>query len=190
MLIYGSHSGIASSRIRARLLRLLGCALLALSTLSARAGEVADSPIVSFEIVRFEVQGNTLLPQPSIEAVLAPFTGAKREFSDVERAIEALRAAYHRRGFKLVQVVLPEQGLTDGVVHLQVVEAHIGKVMVEGNRVFDQTNIRRSLPGLREGEVPDLDRISASLKLANESPAKKTTLQLQSSDTPDAVDAQ
>ena len=65
----------------------------------------------------------------------------------------------------------------------------IGKVAVTGNTSFEQANIRRSLAGLREGQSPDLDRVSSSLKLANENPAKKTTLQLASSETPGEVDA-
>jgi hemolysin activation/secretion protein len=164
-------------------------AVLALSTFPASATDDADSTTGSFEIVRFQVEGNSLLPQRSIETLLAPFAGKNRGFADVERAVQALQGAYHRRGFKLVRVVLPEQELNEGVVRLQVVEARIGKVIVEGNTVFDRANIRHSLPGLREGQTPDVDRISASLKLANESPAKKTTLQLQSSDTPDEIDA-
>jgi len=160
-----------------------------MSTFPAAAADVADNSIGSFEIVRFEVEGSTFLPSQTIDTLLAPFTGKHRGFADVERAVEALQDAYHRRGLKLVQVVLPEQELNGGVVRLQVIETHIGKVVVEGNTVFDQTNIRHSLPGLREGGSPDLDRISASLKLANESPAKKTTLQLQNADVPGEVDA-
>ena len=144
-----------------------------MSTFPAAAADVADNSIGSFEIVRFEVEGSTFLPSQTIDTLLAPFTGKHRGFADVERAVEALQDAYHRRGLKLVQVVLPEQELNGGVVRLQVIETHIGKVVVEGNTVFDQTNIRHSLPGLREGGSPDLDRISASLKLANESPGQE-----------------
>jgi hemolysin activation/secretion protein len=163
--------------------------VLATLPFPASAAEDTDATVGSFEIVRFEVQGSALLPTQTIDTLLAPFTGKHRQFADVERAVEALQAAYHRRGLKLVQVVLPEQELNGGVVRLQVIETRIGKVIVEGNTVFDQANIRHSLPGLREDETPDLDRISASLKLANESPAKKTVLQLQSADAPGEVDA-
>jgi hemolysin activation/secretion protein len=95
-------------------------------------------------------------------------------------ALEALEAAYHARGFNVVQVALPEQELDQGVVRLQVVETRIGKLRVEGNTVFSEDNIRRSLPGLVEGQTPNLGAVSSSLKLANENPSKKTTLQLQS----------
>src|SRR5690606_16662828 len=65
----------------------------------------------------------------------------------------------------------------------------IGKVQLEGNRQFDDANVRASLPGLREGETPNLTRISNSLKLANQNPAKKTTLRLQAGQRDEEVDA-
>src|SRR5690606_14128665 len=43
--------------------------------------------------------------------------------------------------------------------------------------------------GLREGETPNLARISKSLKLANENSAKKTTLRLQAAAREDEIDA-
>lgn len=167
--------------------RLLACAAITLAAAGANAA--GDDGITRFDITRFQVDGNTLLPAETIAAIVKPFTGKARDFGDVERALEALEAAYHERGFNVVQVALPEQELNQGVVRLQVVETRIGKVRIEGNHFFDNANIRASLPGLREGETPNIGRVSSSLKLANENPAKKTTLQLQAADKDDEIDA-
>jgi hemolysin activation/secretion protein len=94
---------------KAQVRHLLLSALMAMTTFSVAAVEDQDTASVTFDIVRFKVEGNSLLPVKSIDAALAPFTGTKRGFADVERAVQALQEAYHRRGFKLVQVVLPEQ---------------------------------------------------------------------------------
>jgi hemolysin activation/secretion protein len=161
----------------------MSCAIM------VQAETESGSPIGRFEIVRFEVQGNTLLPGAVVDQLLAPYAGKERDFGSVQMALEALEAAYRQKGYNIVQVVLPEQELNRGVVHLQVIETRIGKIAVEGNRHFDEANIRRSLPGLREGESPNLTQVSASLKVANENPAKKTTLQLQSGDQDDQVNA-
>ena len=59
----------------------------------------------------------------------------RADFGYVERAMDALQGAYRKRGFGLVKVILPEQELNRGVVHLKVVETRIGKVRVEGNAV-------------------------------------------------------
>jgi len=144
---------------------------------------------VRFEVARFVVQGNTLLPSGEVESILAAFRGPGREFADVQRAVEALQQAYAKRGYTMVRVALPEQELDRGVVRLRVVEARIGRVTVEGNRFFDEANIRASLPGLREGEMPNVARLSANLAQANENPAKKTTMRMQGGGAEGEVDA-
>ncbi|WP_194723201.1 ShlB/FhaC/HecB family hemolysin secretion/activation protein [Noviherbaspirillum malthae] len=168
-------------------LRFLAGAALTACAVTCHAAE--EDAIGRFEISRFDVAGNTLLAQPRIDRILAPYTGKSRNFGDVQQALEALEAAYHAIGYHVVQVALPEQELNQGVVRLQVIETRLGKIRVEGNLHHDDVNIRRSVPGLREGMPPDLGRVSSSLKLANENPAKKTTLQLQSGERDDEVDA-
>ncbi|MBP1204138.1 hemolysin activation/secretion protein [Duganella sp. 1411] len=173
-----------------RLQRLLASSILAVAVAPAWAAEPAvESAAISFEISRFDVQGNTLLPPQRIDQLLTPFTGKSRDFGDVQRALEALEGAYHAQGYGAVTIELPEQELNRGVVLLRVVEAKIGRVAVKNNQYFDEANIRRSLPALREGRTPNLKEVSANLKLANESPAKQVTLKLQGGEKDDEVDA-
>ncbi|HEX8947822.1 MAG TPA: ShlB/FhaC/HecB family hemolysin secretion/activation protein [Dissulfurispiraceae bacterium] len=156
---------------------------------AAAAAEEAGDAIPRFDIQRYAVEGNTLLSQKVIDVVLGAFVGKQRDFGTVQEALEALEKAYRDRGYTMVQVVLPEQELEKGVVRLKVVELRIGQVKGGGNKYFEWLNIRNSLPGLREGQSPNLGRISASLKLANENPAKKVNLQLQNGSKEDEVDA-
>ena len=168
--------------------------LIAGSVLAAAAGAGwtapadPDSTVLRFDISRFNVQGNTLLPATVVDAVLAPFAGGARDFGDVQRALEALEAAYKARGYSVVRVDLPEQELQAGVITLNVVEVRVGRVKVTGNVHFDEANIRRAMPSLREGGMPNLPVLSQALKLANENPAKKTTMQLQESEAENEVD--
>lgn len=175
--------------MKQRIARLFAGSMLAVAVSSAWAQEAPPDDVVRFEISRFEVAGNTLLTAGEVERAVAPFTGANRDFGDVQRALEALEALYHERGYNVVTVQLPEQELNGGVVRLNVVQTRIGKIKVGGNRIFSQDNIRRSLPALQEGETPNLKRVSANLKLANENPAKKIKLNLESGALDDTVDA-
>jgi hemolysin activation/secretion protein len=135
--------------------------------------------IPRFDIKSFRVEGNTRLDKAAIDFTLANFTGEKKDFGTIQEAMEALEAIYHERGYTTVQVTLPEQELKNGIVRLVIIEARITSVKVEGNKFFDEKNIRRSIPSLREGEIPDMDKISNSLKVANEHPAKKISMQLK-----------
>jgi len=55
-------------------------------------------PAPRFDITRFEVRGNSVLPQELIARMVAPFTGSGRDFGDVQRALESLQDAYARAG--------------------------------------------------------------------------------------------
>ncbi|WP_432379790.1 ShlB/FhaC/HecB family hemolysin secretion/activation protein [Duganella sp. P38] len=175
-----------SQQLRNTLKRVLAGSLLAASAASAWG---ADDGVVRFEITRFDVQGNTLLPQSQVAALLAPHAGQQRDFGDVQRALEALEAAYHQRGYNVVIVELPEQELNGGVVTLRVVESKVGRVSVRNNQYFDEANIRRSLPALQEGRSPDLKAVSANLKQANENPSRQVTMKLRAGERDDEVDA-
>jgi hemolysin activation/secretion protein len=146
-------------------------------------------PVDSFEITRFAVEGNTLLKAAAVNSVLAGYSGKHRSLDDVEHAVEALQKLYRARGFNLVKVTLPEQELNGGVVRLKVIETRLGKVTVVGNVHHSEANIRRSLPTLGEGAMPNTDALSENLRIANENPSKQATLQLLGSAQPAAVDA-
>ena len=116
-----------------------------------------------FNIDRFVVEGNTLLSTEEIEALLKPFTGAKREYGDVQRALEALELRYREKGYSAVQVHVPEQEL-GGNVKLTVLEPSIRRVAIEGNNFFTQSNIRAALPAVQNGssEARRLDLTSTA----------------------------
>ena len=142
-----------------------------------------------FDIVRFQIEGNTLLPEAEVQSVVAAQVGAKRVYGDIQKALEALEGAYRRAGFGTVQVYVPEQELTSGVVRLQVTEGVIGKVLISGNKHFVDANIRASLPELKEGRAPNLRQMSEAIQLANESPAKQIGVTLGVSGEEGKVDA-
>lgn len=164
---------------------VLAVALILLaSTLS-----FAQTQTELFDIDRFNIEGNTLLKPEEIEAVLKPFTGKNREYDDVQRAIEALSQRYRSEGFSVVWVVAPEQNLDQGVVTLQVIEMRIDKVIIQGNRFFDDLNIRASLPALKEEVSPKAGDISANVLLCNENPAKQVAVVLRPGEKQGMVDA-
>src|SRR5205085_12638394 len=96
--------------MKQRFARLLAGSVLAAAVSTAWAGDTPDtSDVIRFEITRFDVSGNTLLPAAEVERAVAPFAGRNRDFGDVQRALEALEELYHARGYNVVTVQLPEQ---------------------------------------------------------------------------------
>jgi hemolysin activation/secretion protein len=105
------------------------------------------------------IEGATLVSAGEIESATRGFTGANKDFADVQRALEVIERLDTSKGYSAVQVILPEQELNKGEVTFKVVEAKVGKIIVEGNKFFDEANVRASLPSLVAGSSPNVDRI-------------------------------
>ncbi|MBI2752997.1 MAG: ShlB/FhaC/HecB family hemolysin secretion/activation protein [Betaproteobacteria bacterium] len=145
----------------------------------AAPGAVQTPLELRFDIARYRVEGNTLLPAEEVDRIVSAYAGKGRDFGDVQRALEALQEAYRERGYSAVQVYLPEQELARGEVLLRVIEARVSKLEVRGNKFFDEANIRASLPALTEGTTPNANVVAKNLALANENPAKQTNVTLR-----------
>lgn len=159
--------------------------IFAVSFATSALGE--DAP--RFDINRYQVDGNSIIPAAEIDNILAPFTGKNSDFGTLQQAVEMLEQTYRSRGYHAVKVLLPEQELKGGVVKLTVFEVRVGTVAIEGNKHFDNANIRASIPELKEGSVPDLDKISMNIRVANENPARKTQMVLQGGERADTTNA-
>ncbi|MFL9879313.1 ShlB/FhaC/HecB family hemolysin secretion/activation protein [Herbaspirillum rhizosphaerae] len=144
----------------------------------------------SFNIVRFQVEGNTLLSADEVQRLVAPMVGSGRVYGDVQKALEALENAYRAEGYSAVQVYVPEQELTSGVVRIQVTENMIKDVTVTGNKHFSEKNIRASLPEVEIGKTPNLRTISEAVQLSNDSPAKQINVALSSSEEDGKINAE
>jgi hemolysin activation/secretion protein len=153
------------------------CCALAI-VLAAFGASPAQSADDRFDIVRFRIEGNTLLPPRQLEALVAPFAGPGRVYGDIQRALEAVENAYRAAGYNTVQVYVPEQELTQGVVRLLVTEGVVGKVKITGNRHFDDANVRAGLPALVEGTAPNARLLSENIQLSNDNPAKQVEVTL------------
>lgn len=153
----------------ARLRTWPGVAMLLLWALllPARAQTAPAAELPRFAVLEYLVEGNTVLPASAIERALMPFMGPGRTLDDVERARAALEKVYQAGGFLSVLVDIPEQRVDDGVVRLRVVEGRIERLAVTGARYYDQGEIRRRVPELAPGTVPDFNRLQTQLAAAS-----------------------
>ncbi|MDP3515011.1 MAG: ShlB/FhaC/HecB family hemolysin secretion/activation protein [Sulfuritalea sp.] len=163
--------------------------LAAVLILAAGALNHAYGQDASFDIVRFQIEGNSILPTERAQELVAPFVGQRRNYGDVQKALEALEGEFRRLGYGTVQVYVPEQELTTGVVRLQVSEGVIGKVAITGNKYFNDANVRAGLPDLKEGSAPNMRKLSENVQLSNENPAKQVEVTLGVSEDEGKVNA-
>ena len=88
------------------------------------ADSLASSPL---KIASFRIEGAQALPESELQAVLTPFLGGPLDQAALRRAGNALEQHYLARRL-LARAVMPPQDVTKGVVRVQIVEGHFGKI--------------------------------------------------------------
>jgi len=85
------------------------------------AADAAPRLLPAFEVQRYFIEGNTVLP-PADFAMLSNFTGPAMTVARVQEGLGRLQTQYRDLGFSNINVTLPEQKFTNGTVRIQIVE--------------------------------------------------------------------
>ena len=191
-MVTGSRAPRSHSGAGARL------ALLAVAVSAAGAPAFAQAPAAPpmatpsaspvFSIKGFKITGENPLGDGETTQVLAPFLRADATIDTLQKATSALEGALRSKGFGLHRVALPPQEVGD-MVTLNIVKFTVAKVNIEGRSIYDEGNVRRALPELREGESPNFKTLAIQTAIANENPNKQVQVGLRESEQPDKIEA-
>ncbi|AMO22248.1 heme/hemopexin-binding protein HxuB [Ramlibacter solisilvae] len=151
----------------------------------ARAA-AASAPV--FAIKGFKVSGENPLGEAETASILAPYVRPDARLETLQQATATLEKALRDKGFGLHRVALPPQEVGD-TVRLDVVKFSMGRIAIEGRSLYDEENIRRTVPELREGQTPNFKTLAVQTAIANENPNKAIVVGLRESDQPDKIDA-
>jgi len=145
-----------------------------------------DNP--RFYIRQYRVDGVKKLKSLEIEEAVYPFLGPSRTPNDVEQARQALEKTYHDKGFQTVSVSVPQQDPRRGVIRIEVSEGKVGRLRVNGAKWFLPSRIKRELPSLAEGTVPNLTQVGKEMVAVNRLPDRRITPELRAGIEPGTVD--
>ncbi|MFM9913811.1 MAG: ShlB/FhaC/HecB family hemolysin secretion/activation protein [Methylophilaceae bacterium] len=140
-----------------------------------------------FDIMEYQVVGNSLLPAAKIEEAVYPFLGQSLSIEDVDKAREALEKLYHQEGYLTVLVSVPEQKVDAGVVRLDVTQAPVERLRVTGSRYYSLGRIKAVTAELEEGKVPHFPTVQKELGTLNRTADRRVTPVLKPGKTPGTV---
>ena len=151
--------------------------------------DAATTEVARFTVTAVNIQGNTLLPEADLAKLIAHMPGADRTLEDLNKATSLVQQAYRNAGYGGVVAFVPAQDLNGGNVIIRVIEGKLARIQISDNQRLDETNIRRSLPGLKEGTTPNVAQIDRDIQLANENPVKELQVKLAAGSKPGEIDA-
>lgn len=167
----------------------LGLSLLLLQTISMPLQAADKAPEITFNVQKFNVVGQLPFSADKVANILAPFTGEHSGLEGLQAAGDALESELRQQGYAFFKVSLPPQTLAEGVVSLEVVQQRVGSIAVEGQKHFDEANIKHSMPAVVAGLPPNTREISRAVRLVNENPSKSVKVSFKGGQRPGEVGA-
>lgn len=140
-----------------------------------------------FDIMAFQVRGNTVLAPDDVERAILPFMGPGKGEADVEAARAALQKAYEDKGYVAVSVLVPEQSVDSGVLQLQVQQQAVGRLLVEGD-AKNADAVKALAPSVAPGVTPNLPNFQRDVVALNQNPTRKVTPELRAGEAPGTLD--
>ncbi len=123
-----------------------------------------------------DLAGLALPGDSSLRAKLEGRLGRPLDFTDIRRIADEIRAACAAAGRHFVQVNVPPQDITNGVLTLVVVEARLGETKVVGARAFSEASYRGALH-LAPGQLIDKTQLDADIDWIGRSGYRQATAQ-------------
>lgn len=175
--------------------KTLALSLLMAGSVWAQSLTPENSPLaepVQVKVKELRIEGNSSLQTSEFADILESYQGKLLSFEDIRRVAEAIVTRYRENDYLTVSAYLPEQDLTDGVVTIQVIEAKIGEVTVEGAKYYDPAYVEwmfePALDRQEKGEMPKRSEIQRQLLLLNDNMDLNVRSVLRESDQEGVVD--
>jgi hemolysin activation/secretion protein len=137
----------------------------------------------------FQFAGNSLLSEAQLAPAVASYLNRPLDFAGLQNAALAVATAYRQAGW-VVRVYLPQQDVTSGTVTLQVVEAHFGKVQLDGqSHRVSGTRLRSMVEGAQAPGAPvSADALDRALLLIDDLPGVSAKGRLSAGQNPAETD--
>lgn len=133
----------------------------------------AAADAVRVTVKAFKLTGNTLIAEPELQAVLAPWVGREVSFAELQQAANAIAGEYRKRGW-FARPQLPAQDVSSGVIIINIIEGKLGEVRiddggkelrVERDMVTDTMTARQ-----KPGDPLNLESLERSSNILNDTP--------------------
>lgn len=107
-----------------------------------------------FVLSAVNFSSTALLDMAQLQAIAAPFVGKIVSFNDLGEMVNQVNALYVQRNQVFARAVLPPQRVVDGRVRIDLVEARLDTLSLQGQQRVDESWLK-SVLGVTQGELLD-----------------------------------
>ncbi len=156
----------------------------------AAPSDTGDGPRVLVQ--RFSFQGNTLLTDAQLDAVVLPWIDSKLTLGALQHVADTVARRYRDAGY-LVRAYLPQQDIEDGVITIAIIEAVLGKVTIDAggeSRLRMDRRVAEDVVGARQrpGQPLQISGVERGSRLLADMPGVTATTMLTAGEEPGHTD--
>ena len=161
------HVVTANEPNRVILKRLKGLVFVSSMKQFNKAGFTGHLPTSGVDLSRLP-----LLNHRAFAGKFAPFIGRPFTLHDIAQISQMVVAWYSKNGHALMDVAIPPQNISSGIVQVIVMQYRVGQVRVTGNRWFS-SNLLRTESGIKLGKPISLRQLRGDLNWLNSNPFRR-----------------
>ena len=113
-------------------------------------------------ISRIAVDASEIFTPVEIQAITAPYEQREINIQELQTIVGKMNELYKSKNYITAKAMLPQQTIKDGVVRIQLVEGHIGQLLLSGNHYTRDTFFLDRL-NLVNGDLVRLDSLEQQL---------------------------
>ena len=132
-----------------------------------------------FRVSTIRISGNTRFDTATLHALVADADGQTLTLPQLQERAARLAEYYHRRGYPLVQAVIPAQEIQGGVVIIEIIEARYGAIRLENHSAVRESLLRDTLSPLAGGQEIEQTALDHPLLLLSDIPGVIVNATLQ-----------
>lgn len=131
--------------------------------------------------------GIEMLAHPEFTPVAGRYLGQPMTLGSINSLAREIVLFYRRHDRPVVDVIVPEQDITHGVLQLIVIEGRVGQVRAEGNRWFSSRLIERSVRAA-PADVIRAGQLREDLEWLNQNPFRDVNVTFTPGSEPGSTD--
>lgn len=103
---------------------------------------VPETVTEKIQVDKIEVTGSTIFNQEQLNSLTQPVQGRSVSLEELREIANAITQLYLDRGYLTSRAILANQTISDGVVQIQVIEAGVEKIEIEGTKRINPNYVR------------------------------------------------
>lgn len=123
-----------------------------------------------FSIRHFTIQGQKLVSESILQALIVDLTGNDRTLADLKKATERITNYYRDKGYPLARAYLAPQELSDGDVTISVLEGTLSSINLENQARLNDVRVKTVAGRIPQNAPLQIKKVNRAILLLRDTP--------------------